>query len=128
MWNHWYPPFQISDDSTHEFQSQGGSVLFCHLCTMIPRVISGCWDQASNLDRSPVRQTQYHYASLIRLEYMTVPIFVTHSTFCVKATRPLQYMVDADIKCLCSNHKCACINTYSYKPCTHPPVLCVLIQ
>ena len=37
--------------------------LFCHLCTMIPRVISGCQVQASNLDHSLWRQAQFHCTS-----------------------------------------------------------------
>ena len=61
MWGHWYPLFRISDDSAHEFQSQGMSVVrgishrlcSCHLHAMIPRVISGCQDRASDPDRSP---------------------------------------------------------------------------
>ena len=41
--------------------------LFCCLHITIPRTISGCQDRASNLDRSPVRRTRYHYVSSTRL-------------------------------------------------------------
>ena len=43
--------------------NQGGSsshALFCCLCSMIPRVISGCQDWALNRDRSPLKRTRYH--------------------------------------------------------------------
>ena len=46
--------------------------LFFHLHAMIPRVISGCWDQALNLDHSPQRRAQYHCASLTQLKKMFV--------------------------------------------------------
>ena len=36
---------------------QSSPALFCHLCTMFPRVISGCWDWASNPDCLPLRRT-----------------------------------------------------------------------
>ena len=35
-------------------------MFFCHLHAMIPKVISGCPDRASNPDRSPQRRTRYH--------------------------------------------------------------------
>ena len=35
-------------------------VLFCQFHAIIPRVISGCQDRASNPDRFPRRQARYH--------------------------------------------------------------------
>ena len=35
MWGHWYPLFQTSDYSAHEFQSQGGSVIACALLSLV---------------------------------------------------------------------------------------------
>ena len=37
--------------------------LFCHLRTMIPRAISGCWDRELKPDRSPVRHARYDCTS-----------------------------------------------------------------
>ena len=31
LWGHWYPRFRTSDDSVHEFQSQGGFIVTCAL-------------------------------------------------------------------------------------------------
>ena len=34
-WGHWYPLFRTSDDSAHEFQSQGGSVVTYALLSLV---------------------------------------------------------------------------------------------
>ena len=53
LWGYRYPLFRTSDDSSHEFQSRGGSIVTCALLhAMIPRVISGCRERASNPDRA----------------------------------------------------------------------------
>ena len=43
LWGHWCPLFQTSDDSAHEFQSQGGSVIACALLSLV------CNDPQSHL-------------------------------------------------------------------------------
>ena len=43
MWGHWYPLFQTSDESAHEFQIQGGSVVACALLSL------ACNDSKSHL-------------------------------------------------------------------------------
>ena len=47
LWGHWDPLFQISDDSAHEFQSQGGSVVTCTLLSL------ACNDPQSSLVARP---------------------------------------------------------------------------
>ena len=64
------PLFRTLEDSAHEFKVRVDSsspVLFSCLHAMTPRVIFGCRDWTSNLDRSPVRRAQYHCANSARL-------------------------------------------------------------
>ena len=67
LWGHYYPLLWTSDDSAHGFQIQGGLIvpaLFCCLHAIIPRVISGCQDWASNPYFSPMGPTRYHSSNL----------------------------------------------------------------
>ena len=34
LWGHWYPLLQTLDDSAHEFQIQGGSIIACALLSL----------------------------------------------------------------------------------------------
>ena len=51
-------------------------VLFCHLYSVIPRVISGCQGRASNPDLSPRRRARYHCTSPTRQELLSFLIFL----------------------------------------------------
>ena len=74
LWGYWYPQLQTSDDTAHGFKASVDSslpMLFCHLCTTIPRAISGCQEKASNPDRPPVRRAWYHGANPVWLVVKT---------------------------------------------------------
>ena len=52
LWGHWYPLFWTWDDLPMGFKARVGlssPALFCHLHTMIFRVISGCQDRIAQL-------------------------------------------------------------------------------
>ena len=68
----WYPLYQTWDGSVLPMGfkvrvDSSSPALFCHLCIMFPRVISGWLDQESNPDHSLLRRTWYHCACLTRL-------------------------------------------------------------
>ena len=70
LWGHWCPLFWTWDDSAVQgFPSHSGFIIsiFCHLPAMIPRVICGCRDWESSLDRSHMRRASCHCTSLVRL-------------------------------------------------------------
>ena len=63
-WDLGFMGFKVRVDSS-------SLALFCHLCTMILRVISCCLGWTLNPDRSPVRGTQYHCTRPTRPIYAT---------------------------------------------------------
>ena len=70
-------------------------VLFCSLHAMIPRVISGCVDRASNPDRSHVRQAQYHNVSSARLIKSIRITLLKYNLLCKYFHRKLSRLVFA---------------------------------
>ena len=91
MWGHWYPLFWTSDDSTHEFQSQGGSIIACALLSLGPNdPQSHLWLPGLGIDPGSLvpEASRYHCASptrpeICRLAPLTKEIFERDSGFVV---------------------------------------------
>ena len=100
LWGHRYPLFQTSHYSAHEFQSQAGPVVTCILLSLgstIPRVMSGCRDQASNPDHSPQRWAWNHRASPTQLH----PVFDHYRIYLAMVTKPWSPLHEAWAKGYC---------------------------